>query len=75
MPTAQTSNLKPGDRLGPYDILRPLGRGGMGEVHLAKQTMMGRDYAVKVLPSEVSGASDFHDRFLREIQVLAALRF
>jgi serine/threonine protein kinase/Tfp pilus assembly protein PilF len=59
--------LAQGDRLGPYKIIAPLGRGGMGEVYRATDTRMGRDVAVKV----VSGR--FSDRFTREVRAIAAL--
>ena len=56
-----------GDRLGPYQIIAPIGKGGMGEVYRATDTRMGRDVAVKV----VSG--QFSDRFTREVRAIAAL--
>jgi len=52
MPLAQ------GTRLGPYEILAPLGAGGMGEVHRARDTRLGRDIALKLLPSELVGAPE-----------------
>jgi serine/threonine protein kinase len=44
--------LAPGTKLGPYEIQSPLGAGGMGEVYRAKDTRLGRDVAIKVLPEE-----------------------
>jgi eukaryotic-like serine/threonine-protein kinase len=43
-----------GDKLGPYEILAPIGAGGMGEVYRAKDTKLGRDVALKILPVEMS---------------------
>ena len=59
--------LAPGDRLGPYQIIAPIGKGGMGEVYRATDTRMGRDVAVKV----VSG--QFSDRFTSEVRAIAAV--
>jgi serine/threonine protein kinase len=44
--------IPPGSRLGPFEILSPLGAGGMGEVYRARDTRLGRDVAIKVLPAE-----------------------
>lgn len=49
--------LEPGARLGQYQILAPLGSGGMGEVYRARDTRLGRDVAVKVLPEDVRAGS------------------
>ncbi len=65
--------LSAGTRLGPYEILAPLGAGGMGEVYRATDTKLGRDLAIKVLPSEVSGDSERLARFQREAHLLASL--
>jgi serine/threonine protein kinase len=47
--------LQPGERLGPLHVVAALGSGGMGEVYRARDTRLGRDVAVKVLPDELSG--------------------
>jgi len=66
-------SLTPGTRLGPYEIGASLGVGGMGEVYRARDTKLGRDVAVKVLPESLAGDPDRLARFHREAQVLAAL--
>ena len=58
--------LAPGTRLGPYEILSPLGAGGMGEVYRARDSRLGRDVAVKVLPQEVAGDPNALSRFESE---------
>jgi Tol biopolymer transport system component/predicted Ser/Thr protein kinase len=65
--------LSPGDRLGSYEILAPLGAGGMGEVYRAKDTKLGRDVAVKTLPAALAQDPDLLARFKREAKVLASL--
>ena len=50
--------LFPGTRLGPYEVLAPLGAGGMGEVYRARDTRLGREVAIKVLPAERSPTPD-----------------
>ena len=65
--------LSPGTRLGPYEIVAPLGAGGMGEVYRARDTRLGRDVAVKVLPDAVAHDPDALARFEREARAVAAL--
>jgi hypothetical protein len=65
--------LAAGSRLGPYEILSALGAGGMGEVYRARDTKLGRDVALKVLPEAFATDSDRLARFKREAQVLASL--
>src|SRR5262245_66507076 len=63
----------PGDRLGAYEIQSAVGAGGMGEVYRARDTKLGRDVALKVLPESVAADPDRIARMHREAQVLAAL--
>lgn len=65
--------LTSGIRLGPYEILSPLGAGGMGEVYRAKDTKLGREVALKVLSEELSTNADGRARFEREARAVAAL--
>jgi serine/threonine protein kinase len=62
-----------GSRLGSYEILSPLGAGGMGEVYRARDTRLGREVAVKVLPEEVSSDPERLRRFEREARAASAL--
>src|SRR5215471_7244589 len=62
-----------GAPLGPYQILGLLGSGGMGEVYRARDTKLGREVAIKVLPASVAGSHDRLARFEREARVLASL--
>jgi len=65
--------LAPGTRLGPYEILSAIGAGGMGEVYRARDTKLGRDVALKVLPESFAADPERVARMHREAQVLAAL--
>jgi serine/threonine protein kinase/Tol biopolymer transport system component len=65
--------LTAGTRLGPYEIVTPLGAGGMGEVYRARDAKLGRDVALKILPDTVAQDADRVARFKREAQVLASL--
>jgi eukaryotic-like serine/threonine-protein kinase len=62
-----------GARLGPYDIVSPLGAGGMGEVYRANDTRLKRQVALKILPPELAADPDRLARFQREAEVLASL--
>src|SRR2546427_3992116 len=66
-------SLAPGQRLGPYEILAPLGAGGMGEVYRAHDPRLGRDVAIKVLPSAYSGDADRLRRFQQEARAAGTL--
>jgi serine/threonine protein kinase/tetratricopeptide (TPR) repeat protein len=65
--------LTPGQRLGPYEILGPLGSGGMAEVHRARDPRLGREVAVKVLPEGVASTPERLARFEREARAVAGL--
>jgi eukaryotic-like serine/threonine-protein kinase len=65
--------LAAGSKLGPYEILSPIGAGGMGEVYRARDLRLDRDVAVKVLPAEVASDSEALARFEREAKAVAAL--
>ena len=65
--------LAPGTQLGPYEVLAPLGAGGMGEVYLAKDSRLDREVALKVLPEAFSRDPERVARFQREAKVLASL--
>src|SRR6478736_7851161 len=62
-----------GRRLGPYEVVSPLGAGGMGVVYRARDTRLGRDVAIKVLPPDVADDPDRLARFQREARATAAL--
>ncbi len=65
--------LTAGTRLGPYEIVSPLGAGGMGEVYRATDTKLKRQVAIKILPPALAADPDRLARFQREAEVLAAL--
>jgi Tol biopolymer transport system component len=65
--------LTPGAKLGPYEILAPLGTGGMGEVYRARDTRLDRTVAVKILPSHLSENSEAKQRFDREARAISSL--
>lgn len=65
--------LTVGTRLGPYEVVAPLGAGGMGEVYRARDTRLGRDVAVKVLPGHLAADLGFRERFEREGRAVARL--
>ncbi len=60
----------PGTRLGPYEIVAPLGAGGMGEVYRAHDSRLGRDVAIKVLPQDLSSNPQNLARFERKAKLL-----
>ncbi|MEO5617625.1 MAG: protein kinase, partial [Candidatus Eisenbacteria bacterium] len=66
-------SLAPGTKLGPYEIVAPLGSGGMGDVYRARDPRLGRDVAIKALPAEFAADAERLARFRREAQTLAAL--
>jgi serine/threonine protein kinase len=65
--------LNLGSRLGPYEVVAPLGAGGMGEVYRARDTRLEREVAIKVLPADVSGRDDLRQRFEREARAISSL--
>jgi len=65
--------LSPGSRLGPYEILSPLGAGGMGEVYRARDTRLERAVAIKVLPRHLSPSADLRERFEREAKTISRI--
>src|SRR5215469_5000133 len=65
--------LAPGTKLGPYEIASALGTGGMGEVYRARDTRLGRDVAVKILPKEMSADAARKQRFEREAKIISGL--
>src|SRR5262245_59828589 len=66
-------SLAAGDRLGPYEILQPLGAGGMGEVYCARDTRLDRTVAIKILSSQLASNQQAVERFRREARAASAL--
>src|SRR6266849_3077064 len=66
-------SLTSGTKLGPYEILAPLGAGGMGEVYRARDTRLGREVAIKILASRHEVTQERRDRFLQEARAASAL--
>jgi serine/threonine protein kinase len=62
-----------GDRLGPYEILSPIGAAGMGEVYRAQDTRLDRTVAVKILPFHLAVREDLRQRFEREARAVSSL--
>src|SRR5712691_2312696 len=65
--------LSTGTRLGPYEILAPLGAGGMGEVYKARDTRLERTVAIKVLPAHLSSSPELRQRFEREAKTISQI--
>src|SRR5512147_1013635 len=65
--------LSSGTRLGPYELLAPLGAGGMGEVYRARDTRLDRTVAIKVLPAHLAASPERRQRFEREAKAISAL--
>src|ERR1700693_5866941 len=65
--------LAPGTKLGPYEIALPLGVGGMGEVYRARDTRLGRNVAIKILPAQFSSDPGRKQRFDREAKTISTL--
>ncbi|HEX6880376.1 MAG TPA: serine/threonine-protein kinase, partial [Terriglobales bacterium] len=66
--------LSNGTRLGPYEIVSPLGAGGMGEVYRARDTRLDRSVAIKVLPTHLSADPELKQRFEREAKAISSLQ-
>jgi len=65
--------LASGTKLGPYEIIAPLGAGGMGEVYRARDTRLERTVAIKVLPEHLSSNPDSKQRLEREARAISSL--
>ena len=67
--------LSTGDKLGPYEIISPIGEGGMGEVYKARDTRLERSVAIKVLPEHIAKREDLRARFEREARAVASSQY
>src|SRR5438270_13027141 len=65
--------IQPGSRLGPYEVLEPLGAGGMGEVWRGRDTRLDRAVAIKVLPGDFASNAQMRMRFEREAKTISQL--
>src|SRR5215472_7405346 len=65
--------LSSGSKLGPYEIVAPIGAGGMGEVYRARDTRLERSVAIKILPGHLSVSPDAKQRFEREARAISSL--
>src|SRR5690349_1602736 len=65
--------LAAGTRFGPYEIIAPLGAGGMGEVYRARDTRLSRDVAIKILPEHLSAHPELRARLEREAHAISSL--
>jgi serine/threonine protein kinase len=65
--------LTSGIKLGPYEILSPLGAGGMGEVYRGRDSRLDRTVAIKILPTHLAGSADAKQRFDREARAISSL--
>jgi eukaryotic-like serine/threonine-protein kinase len=66
-------SLAPGTKLGPYEVVSAIGAGGMGEVYKARDTRLGREVAIKVLPPHLSSSEEMRQRFEREAKAISQL--
>src|SRR2546422_7563624 len=65
--------LSTGTRLGPYEILAPVGAGGMGEVYRARDSRLERTVAIKVIPQDLSSSAELRERFEREARTISQI--
>jgi serine/threonine protein kinase len=66
--------LEAGSKLGPYEIVEPLGAGGMGEVYRARDTRLDREVAIKVIPEHLAQNPELRQRLEREARVVSSLQ-